>query len=129
MAKGKLYRGAGTRSRQLRAFGRRYGKRGRAVYGAVVGKVAREQAVARGEKVERVRPHRSHTRSGHTEHVRGHPARLEGERYGWGARHVRRVTGYWVPAHWSYSKAGKREWVAGHRVRGHSTHVTTLRLR
>lgn len=48
MAKGKLYRGRGTKAAQMRAFRRRYGPRGAAVYGAVVGKVHREQ-VALGE--------------------------------------------------------------------------------
>jgi len=43
MTAGKLYRGKGTKARQLAAFRGRYGKRGAAVYGAVVGKVAREQ--------------------------------------------------------------------------------------
>ena len=44
-----LYRGRGTKERERRAFEKEYGKaRGDYVYGATVGKVARERAAKRG---------------------------------------------------------------------------------
>jgi hypothetical protein len=43
----RLYRN-GAKSGEERAFERRYGTRGRYVYGATVGKVRREQAARRG---------------------------------------------------------------------------------
>ena len=42
--KKRLYRGKGTKARELRSFEARYGKeRGKKVYGATVGKVYREK--------------------------------------------------------------------------------------
>ena len=38
-----LYRGAGTKEREIRKFKARYGERGNRVYGAVVGKVYHEK--------------------------------------------------------------------------------------
>ncbi len=80
----KLYRGPGTRSKEARAFGRRYGKRGgRArkggayVYGAVIGKVKREQAAKRGGVlIEEVKRHTSHSKKGKPFIVRRHKARV-----------------------------------------------------
>lgn len=69
----------GAQASQLRAFQKRYGKRkGALVYGAVIGKVRREQfeAGTRGRE-EWVSPHKSHSRTGRPEHVRGHVARVE----------------------------------------------------
>lgn len=123
MTKKQLYRGRGTKARELRAFRARYGRRGAEVYGKVIGKVAREQAAKRGEKVERVRKHRSHTRKGKPETVRAHEAFLEGERYGPKGSYTEQVKGFTVPAHASRSRKGKREWVKAHRVRPHRTRV------
>ena len=42
--RGHLYRGKGTKQRELRQFEQRYGKtKGKRVYGAVIGEVKREQ--------------------------------------------------------------------------------------
>jgi hypothetical protein len=38
-----LYRGVGTKEKEIRQFRERYGEKGKAVYGAVVGKVYREK--------------------------------------------------------------------------------------
>lgn len=81
--KGRLYRG-GAKSRQLRSFERRYGAaRGKRIYGAVVGKVHREQVAL-------------HERGAGTEHVRA----------GWVPSHMSRrgrtrfrVKGHRVRAH------------------------------
>jgi hypothetical protein len=123
MAAKRLYKGRGTKARMTRAFERRYGKRGRAVYGAVIGKVAREQAARRGEKVERVRRHESTSRKGRRFEVRAHEARLEGERYHPRGEYEEEVRGYEVPAHASRSRKGKREWVRRHHVRRHKARV------
>ena len=56
----RLYRGAGTRARELREFQERYGPRGVIVYGAVVGKVKREQEA----KVAKRRRHGYHHKRG-----------------------------------------------------------------
>jgi hypothetical protein len=82
----KLYRGkSGARTR--RSIIRRYERQGesparaRESYGRIVGKVAREQAARRrgGVKVERVRSHGSHSRTGTPERVRGHTARVRAD--------------------------------------------------
>ena len=41
--KKKLYRGKGTKARELSSFEARYGARGKYVYGATVGKIYREK--------------------------------------------------------------------------------------
>lgn len=74
---GRLYRGRGTRARELRSFQERYGaRRGRRVYGAVVGKTARERAARRPRHTlrERVKPHWSESSEGKRYRVRGHEA-------------------------------------------------------
>ena len=129
MAKGKLYRGRGTRASQRRAFKARYGKRSGYVYGAVIGKVAREQAIRAGRKTERVRGHPSRTRYGAPEWVRAHEATLRGRDWREGGTYKEHVKGGWVPGHWSRSRTGKREWVRGHRMRGHMTRVARVRRR
>ncbi|MCI4360083.1 MAG: hypothetical protein L3J91_00105 [Thermoplasmata archaeon] len=81
-----LYRGRGTPERERRAFTEEYGPRkGPKVYGAVVGKVARERAERRpsGELRERVRGHLE-TRNGRTFRVRAHTARIHAEPHGRG---------------------------------------------
>lgn len=73
-----LYTNPTERKANLREFEERYGsEKGRRVFGAVVGKVRREQ-VREGRRgpVERIRTHVSHTRYGKREHVRGHRARI-----------------------------------------------------
>lgn len=125
MSEGHLYRGRGTRSRQLRNFKERYGARGAEVYGKVVGKVAREQAEKRGRKVERVRAHGSHTRYGARERVRSHRATLIGSRYGSTGSYTETVRPHYVKGHYSYTRSGERVWVRGHYVRGHGARVRT----
>ncbi len=69
-----LYRD-GAAPAEERAFDERYGARGPEVYGAVVGKTAREEAAKRGgRKVERVRRHKSTTSRGKVFEVRQHEA-------------------------------------------------------
>lgn len=126
MSKKKLYRGSGTKARMKRSFARRYGARGAYVYGAVIGKVAREQARKRGRKVERIRGHPSHSRSGTPEEVRPHEAILVGSRYPPEGSYSEMVRGYEVPGHASRSRKGKREWVRRHRVRAHPTTVRRI---
>ena len=72
-----LYTNRRERAQNLRSFKARYGKRGPEVFGAVVGKVRREQ-VAAGKRSNRewVAPHTSHSRTGRREHVKGHYARV-----------------------------------------------------
>jgi hypothetical protein len=73
----KLYRGRGTKAKELRAFGRRYPGRGKIVYGRVIGKVKREQAAKRGGVlIEEVKRHRSHSSKGKPFIVRRHNARV-----------------------------------------------------
>lgn len=74
----RLYRGKGTKRFELRKFNKRYGaKRGKAVWGAVIGKVAREQAAATGRtKIEWVKRHKAHSVKGRPFIVRRHPARV-----------------------------------------------------
>lgn len=139
MATSHLYRGRGTPSRQLKSFKARYGARAGYVYGATVGKVAREQARLRGEKRERVREHRSTTRLGVPEYVRSHEARLEGSRYGPIGSYeteirTHEVRPHRVRAHLSRSKRGRIERVRGHVVRGyrvarHGARVTIIGLK
>lgn len=83
MSKGRLYKGKGTKARNLTKFRKRYGSRGGRIYGAVVGKVHREQVALgeRGKSTERVR-------SGW---VPGHWSRRNGKRF--------RVKGHRVRAH------------------------------
>jgi hypothetical protein len=71
---GHLYRD-GARKRELAEFEERYGREhGKEVYGATVGKVAREQAAERGgEKVEEIPTHYSE-RNGKRFEVRAHEA-------------------------------------------------------
>ncbi len=78
MARGRrrFYRQGGERE-ELADFQRRYGdERGREIYGATVGKVAREQAGDRpsGVKIEHVKGHISFSREGRPEHVAPHLA-------------------------------------------------------
>ena len=71
--RGHIYRD-GAEGRELREFEARYGpEHGREVYGAVVGKVAREQAAYRpgGVKVEHIPGHISFSSKGQREWVRG----------------------------------------------------------
>lgn len=73
-----LYTNVRQRRANLRSFKHRYGaKRGAAIYGAVVGKVRREQA-AEGTRKRKVwvSAHRSHSRLGKITHVKGHYMRL-----------------------------------------------------
>jgi hypothetical protein len=128
MAEKRLYRGAGTKARQLRSFEKRYGKRGAEVYGRVVGKVAREQAEKRGRKVERVKAHKSTTRLGAPERVRSHTATLVGSRYRPEGSYQTTVKGFFVPAHMTTTRSGKRVRVKGHRVKPHKTTVTVVGL-
>ena len=83
----RLYRGKGTKTRQLRAFRQRYGARGAVVYGKVIGKVHREQVALRepGAATEHVRSfwvpghmsHRGRKKFRVTGHiVHGHTARI-----------------------------------------------------
>lgn len=76
-----LYRDKRDRAREEREFRRRYGRRGPEVYGRTIGKVAREQAARnpRGVKIERVRPHGSHSRTGKPERVGGHRATIRAD--------------------------------------------------
>lgn len=73
-----LYTNPRERRANLREFEERYGtEKGRRVFGAVVGKVRREQfREGRRGRFETVRQHESHTRYGKREHVRGHRARI-----------------------------------------------------
>ena len=74
----RLYRGR-AKAIELRDFEARYGKaKGPRVYGATVGKVAREQVAASpsGVKVEHVRGHMSFSSEGRPERVRAHKARI-----------------------------------------------------
>ncbi len=73
-----LYSNPAERKKNLRSFEERYGAaKGKRVYGAVVGKVRREQAAAgTRSRVERVGAHRSTSRTGNPEWVRGHRARI-----------------------------------------------------
>jgi hypothetical protein len=79
-----LYRGEG-KVVQRRAFERRYGKaRGDRVYGATIGKVARERAARRpsGTVVEEVKGHVSFSASGAPEWVSRHEARVHAHPHG-----------------------------------------------
>ena len=77
MARGKLYRGGAKRG-QLRSFNKRYGSRGKYIYGATVGKVHREQIERheRGKEIEHVKegwvPAHWSRRDGKRFRVRGH---------------------------------------------------------
>lgn len=74
---GRLYRGRGTRQRELRKFEAEYGReKGRRVYGAVIGKVRREQVRSGARSpIERVRPHTGR-RGRRRFRVRGYRARI-----------------------------------------------------
>jgi len=77
--KRQLYTNPQDRSIERREFTERYGKKkGRYVYGAVVGKTRREQfeAGTRG-RYETVKRHASRSRTGKRETVRRHRARVE----------------------------------------------------
>lgn len=69
-----MYSNPVQRRANIRAFERRYGARGRSVYGKVVGKVRREQvASGRRRRVTWVRPHMARNPgSRHRHHVAGH---------------------------------------------------------
>ena len=74
----RLFRGR-QGAQERKDFEARYGKaHGDAVYGATVGKVAREQAAASpsGVKIEHVRGHMSFSSTGAPEKVRPHTARI-----------------------------------------------------
>ncbi|MDE1822064.1 MAG: hypothetical protein KGI98_14585 [Euryarchaeota archaeon] len=76
--KRSLFRGR-QGAQERKDFEARYGKKhGDAVYGATVGKVAREQAAASpsGVKIEHVRGHMSFSSAGAPERVRPHTARI-----------------------------------------------------
>jgi hypothetical protein len=126
MSKGNLYRGRGTKEAQLRRFRAAYGRRGPGVYGAVVGKVAREQARKRGKKVEKVKGHMSTSVLGKPYFVKAHEAVLVGERYKPGSTYTVITRPYEVPTHVSHSKTGKREIVRRHKVKAHKTRVRRL---
>ncbi len=71
-----LYTNPRQRRQNIRAFEARYGARGKEVFGAVVGKVRREQVAAgRRSPIERIRGHTAH-RGRTTYRVRGHLARV-----------------------------------------------------
>jgi hypothetical protein len=73
-----LYTNPSQRAENLRDFERRYGaKKGRRVFGAVVGKVRREQIhEGRRGHIERISPHYSTSRRGKRFYVRGHQAHV-----------------------------------------------------
>jgi bisphosphoglycerate-dependent phosphoglycerate mutase len=73
----RLYR-EGAHGTEEREFEDRYGEhKGERVYGAVVGKVAREQAAERGgKKVERIRRHPATSSQGKPYIVRAHEAEV-----------------------------------------------------
>lgn len=133
MSEGHLYRGRGTRSRQLRNFKERYGARGAEVYGKVVGKVAREQAERRGVKIERVRAHGSRTRYGAPERVGSHVARLVGSRYGPTGTYRETVEDHYVKEHsvrGHYAhRDGRRVWIPRHTVKRYHVRRHTARVR
>ncbi len=75
--KTRLYR-KGGKARSLKSFKARYGARkGARVFGAVVGKVKREQAAKHsGVLIEEVKRHTSHSKKGTPFIVRRHKARV-----------------------------------------------------
>lgn len=80
-----LYRGRGVRRREQREFKRRYGRRGAAVYGAVIGKTKREQAErAGGELREHIQTHEATSDRGRRFRVRGHYATVHAHLHGRG---------------------------------------------
>src|SRR5579864_6460946 len=75
MAKEKHLYKEGANVKMEADFERKYGPRGKEIYGAVLGKVAREKAAANGGTyVEEVKAHESRSATGTPEHVRGHKA-------------------------------------------------------
>ena len=81
-----LYR-EGAKAKEEKSFEERYGKKkGEKVYGAVVGKVKREQLEAEGKSVgrEHVKGHISFTKRGGVYRVKGHYATVHAHPHGKG---------------------------------------------
>jgi hypothetical protein len=91
--RGHLYRGRGTRARELREFERRYPGRGARVYGATIQKVAEERAAQRpgGELREYVRPTTATSKRGRRFRRRGHYVEIVAHPHGKG-EHAGRCT-------------------------------------